>query len=58
MFCDDHPQCLDTIPPIHQVRLNWRHQATTKNNVDLLSGARVLDVARHDGRGSIAALNA
>lgn len=39
-------------------RLNLRHEAIFTENADLLSGARVLDIASHDGRWSMAALQA
>ncbi len=39
-------------------RLNLRHQAIIDWNRDLLEGARVLDLASHDGRWSFAALHA
>jgi hypothetical protein len=40
-----------------QDRLNLRHQAIIEWNRDLLDGARVLDIASHDGRWSFAALD-
>lgn len=39
-------------------RLNLRHEAVIAQNADLFSGARVLDLASHDGRWSMAALEA
>lgn len=39
-------------------RLNLRHEAIFTANAGLLAGARVLDVASHDGRWSMAALEA
>lgn len=39
-------------------RLNRRHSAIVENNRSLLAGARVLDLASHDGRWSFAALDA
>lgn len=39
-------------------RLNLRHEAIFTANADLFAGARVLDVASHDGRWSIAAVQA
>jgi predicted RNA methylase len=39
-------------------RLNARHQVLVHANADLLRGARVLDLASHDGRFSFAALEA
>lgn len=39
-------------------RLNLRHDAVIAQNADLFPGARVLDLASHDGRWSMAALEA
>jgi predicted nicotinamide N-methyase len=39
-------------------RLNLRHEAIFTENRDLFAGARVLDIASHDGRWSMAALEA
>jgi hypothetical protein len=39
-------------------RLQARYQAIIRENLDLLRGKRVLDLASHDGRWSFAALNA
>lgn len=39
-------------------RLNLRHEAIFTANADLFAGARVLDIASHDGRWSMAALEA
>jgi predicted nicotinamide N-methyase len=39
-------------------RLNLRHEAIFAENADLFPGARVLDIASHDGRWSMAALEA
>jgi hypothetical protein len=39
-------------------RLNLRHEAIFTANQDLFAGARVLDIASHDGRWSLAALEA
>jgi predicted nicotinamide N-methyase len=39
-------------------RLNLRHEAIFTEHRDLLAGARVLDIASHDGRWSMAALEA
>lgn len=39
-------------------RLNLRHEAIFGEYADLFAGARVLDVASHDGRWSLAALEA
>jgi hypothetical protein len=39
-------------------RLNARHEAIIETNRDIFPGARVLDLANHDGRWSFAALKA
>jgi predicted nicotinamide N-methyase len=39
-------------------RLNLRHEAIFAEHADLFPGARVLDIASHDGRWSMAALEA
>jgi Methyltransferase domain len=39
-------------------RLNLRHQAIFDDNPEIFEGARVLDIASHDGRWSLAALEA
>lgn len=59
MFFDDHPLFLETSETAASVaRLNLRHQAIIEANQDILEGARVLDLASHDGRWSFAALKA
>ncbi|WP_243059918.1 methyltransferase domain-containing protein [Nocardioides sp. SR21] len=59
MFFDDHPEFKETSNTASTtVRLNWRHHAMIESNSDLLVGARVLDIASHDGRWSMAALEA
>lgn len=42
----------------YQGRLNLRHQAMFGESLDMFEGARVLDIASHDGRWSFAALHA
>ena len=42
----------------HEWRLNLRHEAIFTANADLFAGARVLDIASHDGRWSMATLEA
>lgn len=57
MFFDDHPEFLETSSTSANVRrLNLRHAAIIEENRDVLRGARVLDIASHDGRWSFAAL--
>jgi hypothetical protein len=59
-FFDDHPQFLGTgrtRASTHE-RLNLRHEAIIENNRHLIAGARVLDLASHDGRWAYAALQA
>ena len=59
MFFDEYPRFLDTSETASgRNRLNMRHEAIITDNLDVLSGARVLDLASHDGRWSFAALKA
>lgn len=59
VFFDDYPLFLDTSKTASSLtRLNLRHQAMIEANRDILAGARVLDLASHDGRWSFAALQA
>lgn len=59
MFFDDHDRFLETsITATNLNRLNLRHEAMIAGNADLLRGADVLDIASHDGRWSLAALEA
>ena len=59
MFFHDHPEFLESSSTaVAKVRLNWRHEAMIASNAELLEGARVLDIASHDGRWSMAALEA
>lgn len=58
-FFDHYPrfyQTSHTSPWPH--RLNARHTAIIERNASFLKGARVLDIASHDGRWSFAALQA
>ena len=58
-FFDQFPQFADTSDTAsHPMRLNLRHQAIFGDNSDVFEGARVLDIASHDGRWSFAALHA
>jgi hypothetical protein len=57
MFFDDYPRFYDTSDTAATVgRLNLRYEAIFGDNRDLFDGARVLDIASHDGRWSLAAL--
>ena len=59
MFFDDYPRFLDTSSTAsNQYRLNLRHQGMFGSNAAIFAGARVLDIASHDGRWSMAALQA
>lgn len=59
MFFDDHPVFRETSRVATSVeRLNLRHLAMIEANRDILEGARVLDLASHDGRWAFAALQA
>ncbi|MPY80483.1 MAG: methyltransferase domain-containing protein [Actinophytocola sp.] len=57
MFFDDYPKFLETSKVYSKRgRLNLRYEAIFAANADILDGARVLDLASHDGRWSFAAL--
>lgn len=59
MFFDDYPAfCGSGGTAASPRRLNLRHGAIIEANRDVLAGARVLDLASHDGRWSFAALKA
>ena len=57
-FFDDHPRFYETGEAglSSKPRLNLRYEAIFTENADLFEGARVLDIACHDGRMSMAAL--
>lgn len=58
-FFDEFPRFFETSETSsHPGRLNLRHQAMFGDNLDVFDGARVLDIASHDGRWSFAALRA
>ena len=57
MFFDEHPEFLETsTTAAGRERLNVRHLGVMGEHRDILRGARVLDIASHDGRWSFAAL--
>jgi hypothetical protein len=57
MFFDGFPRFLETSETAaHRGRLNLRYEAIFAENRDIFAGARVLDIASHDGRWSLAAL--
>ena len=57
MFFDDYPRFYETSETLpSRARLNLRYEAIIAENLDILDGARVLDIASHDGRWSLAAL--
>lgn len=59
MYFDDRDRFLETSRTATNLnRLNLRHEAMIAGNADLLAGADVLDIASHDGRWSLAALDA
>jgi SAM-dependent methyltransferase len=59
VFFDEYPRFLETSEVFARPgRLNLRHEAIVTANRDVLEGARVLDLASHDGRWSFAALQA
>ena len=57
MFADDYPRFMEVseLTPKPR-RLNERYEALFASNRDIFDGARVLDLASHDGRYSFAAL--
>ncbi len=59
MFFNEHRRFLETsTTSAERSRLNWRHLAIIEDNVDLLRGKDVIDIASHDGRWTFAALRA
>lgn len=59
MFFDEHDRFLDTSAVYARPdRLNLRHQAIFAEHPEIYRGARVLDIASHDGRWSFAAIKA
>jgi len=68
VFADDYPRCIELseLAPeeedgrsaieVQRNRMNERYEAMFANNRDIFDGARVLDLASHDGRWSFAAL--
>jgi predicted nicotinamide N-methyase len=57
MFFDAYPRFFETsTTSASRARLNLRYEAIFAENRDVLAGARVLDIASHDGRWSFAAL--
>jgi hypothetical protein len=56
-FFDDYPRFYETSRTAAiRDRLNLRYEAIFAENQDVFGGARVLDLASHDGRWSLAAL--
>jgi hypothetical protein len=59
MFFDAFPRFYETSKTgAFRGRLNMRYEAIFGENRDLFPGARVIDIASHDGRWSLAALKA
>ena len=57
MFFDAFPRFYETSQThASRGRLNLRYEAIFTQNADIFAGARVLDIASHDGRWSLAAL--
>ena len=57
MFADDYPRFMEVSELTPQPeRMNERYEAVFASNRDIFDGARVLDLASHDGRYSFAAL--
>lgn len=58
-FFDRHPRFEETSTVAADIaRLNFRHHLIIEQNRTLLEGRRVLDIASHDGRFALAALDA
>ena len=58
-FFDDYPQFAETSKTGRSLhRINARHRVIIESQRASFQGARVLDVASHDGRFSFAALRA
>jgi hypothetical protein len=58
MFFDAFPRFYDTSQTHDPTgRINLRYEAIFTQNADLFPGARVLDIASHDGRWSLGALH-
>jgi hypothetical protein len=56
VFFDNYPAFLETSQTAATLsRLNLRHETMIEPNRDILAGARVLDLASHDGRWTFAA---
>lgn len=59
MFFEQYPAFYESSrTAAFPARLNLRHEAIIESNRDILAGARVLDLASHDGRWSFAAIKA
>ena len=59
MFFNDYPRFTETSATAsNKRRLALRHEALFGSNAEVFTGARVLDIASHDGRWSMAALQA
>lgn len=59
MFFAKYDRFLDTSETAaHPMRLRLRHRAIVRDNASIFDGARVLDIASHDGRWSFAAQHA
>ena len=59
MFAEDYPRFMEASELTPQPeRMNERYEALFASNRDIIEGARVLDLASHDGRYSFAALKA
>ncbi|MGZ0165843.1 MAG: hypothetical protein ACKVII_18110 [Planctomycetales bacterium] len=53
-FFDQYQQFYETGITPNANRLRWRYDAIINANADILEGAKVLDVASHNGRWSAA----
>ncbi len=58
-FFSEHPEFFETSQTgAHPNRLRARHRAIIEHNVAIVAKRSILDIASHDGRGSLAALEA
>jgi hypothetical protein len=59
VFAEEYPRFMEVSELVPKPeRMNERYEALFESNRDIFDGARVLDLASHDGRYSFAALKA
>ena len=56
MFFNKYPVFLKGPVANHPDRLKWRYKAIIQNNLEIIKGARIIDLGSCDGRWSFAAL--